>query len=125
MKVIQINYLPHNNQRFSFSKWCLNELTKIKNENKEKIYLKIYSSYNDTWEIVIDNLRENGIDCGFVFLDGYMPKIFDAINSECPYSCKWDEDVFLNYNSWDYILENLDFLNNNSDVLFLSPIITN
>ena len=126
MKKIQINFLPYNINRFKYSVWCLNELTKIKDSNKEKILLKIYTSYyHEDYNNVIEFLRKNNIDCELINMHGYMPKIYKAINTNEFYSCKWDEDIFLNYESWNYILENLDYLDENEDIIFFSPILTN
>lgn len=126
MKKIQINFLPYNINRFKYSVWCLNELTKIKDSNKEKILLKIYTSYShEDYNYVVDFLLKNNINCELINMHGYMPKIYNAINTNEFYSCKWDEDIFLNYESWNYILENLDYLDENEDILFFSPILTN
>jgi len=127
MKKIQINYIPHNGSRFEYSKSCLIELLNIKEENKKYIKLNINSSYeSNKWHEVVELFKNNNIKVSFKKTDGnYMNKIHDFIKSDCSFSCKWDDDIFISSNSWDYVIENIDYLKNNEDVLFLSPIITN
>jgi len=126
MKSLQINYLPHSDKRFSFSNLCLGQILKIKDDNKENICLNIYASYHiDKWNSLSEIFNKNKIECNVVYDSGYMSKIRNATNSNCEFSCKWDEDVFLCHKAWDFIIENLDYLKKNSDVLFFSPIISN
>ncbi len=125
MKNIQINYLSHNYYRLNFSLYVIDQLKKI--ENKNKIKLNILSTNNcRLWENKIKELLDLGIDvtCTCIQNGIYMNKINYAINSNLEYSCKMDDDILINHYLWDYIIENINVLNN-KEILFLTPLISN
>lgn len=122
MKTITINYLSHN--RLNYSDLTFYFLSKIKKENKLKLKLNILSTYDYEWENKCDKL---GIEYNVIKINShnnYLEKIKIAVSMDTKYSVKLDEDCFMNNYVWDYLIENVDILNND-DVLTLSPVMSN
>lgn len=129
--MIQINILTHKEERFNFTLKSLEFLNKIKENNKEKIKIVIcFSNFNnlENWENVINNLNKNNIKSEILYIKNrglnYMEKINTLINSDCEYSCSMDDDIFITNDLWDYIIENINILED-EDNLFLAPLISN
>jgi hypothetical protein len=121
-KLITINYLSHN--RLNFSTLTFHFLSKIKKENKDKLFLNILATHDTNWAEICEPLE---IDYAIHINNSnhnYLPKIGIAISSETEYSVKLDEDCFMNNYVWDYIIENIDVLQN-PRILTLSPIMSN
>src|SRR6056300_1203927 len=122
---IQINLLPHHPKRFNFTVKNLEYLSKIKKEYKSRIKLNIYTDKNiSSWKLVSDDLNNKGIKSYLINKGGYLPKIHDAVNTDCKYSCSIDEDVLMSEHSWNSLIENLHVLDD-ENILLLSPLITN
>ena len=125
--MIQLNLILHNPHRLPFFKKVLETLSKIKSENKNKIYLNILSSFKETkYPDIIENLGIKGRSVNFGKPD-YMNKIHYAtsICDNSKYICSIDDDVFITSQLWDYFIENIHFLDDNPDTLLLSPILSN
>lgn len=122
-KIITINYLSHT--RTNYSKLTFYFLNKIKEENKSKVQLNILSTIDDNW---VEKLKPiNGIDIKVYTIKGgnnYLPKLNIALSSNTKYSVKLDEDCFINNHIWDYIIENVNQLDNEENLL-IAPIMTN
>lgn len=122
---IQINLLSHSNSRFNFSKKNLIFLSKINEEYKTRIKLHIYTDKNiHLWQSVSNELNDLGINTSVINKGGYLPKIFDAIETNSTYSCSMDEDVLMSDHVWDGLISHLYTLDNDNHLL-LSPLITN
>lgn len=123
--IIQINILPYYTSRFNFTKKSLDFLCKIKNENKKKIKLVIICDKNvPQWETVSRDINNNGIKSSVIVSSGYLPKINEAIKTDCKYSCCMDEDVMMSEYVWDFMIENVEVLDN-ENTLLLSPTLSN
>lgn len=123
--IIQINILPFNSNRLSFTKKSLNFLCKIKNENKKKINVVIFADKNiKEWNEISEDINKKGVLSKVIPSSGYMPKIIEAVKTECEYSCCMDEDVIMNQYVWDYLIENVNCLDNDKNLL-LSPLLSN
>jgi hypothetical protein len=128
--MIQINILAHSSDRFIFTSKALDFLKKIKDENKSKIKVLIVPTKDsERWTNKVNELREYNIDSvllpDFGQGDNYLSKIDAIINStDCRYSCSMDDDILISSHLWDYIIENIDVLENDSN-LFLAPLISN
>lgn len=126
--MIQINILAHNSERGEYTKKSIEFLSKIKEENKSKIkfIISFSRSYNPGYLEQFKNiLNSTGIE--FLFLESngpYMEKIYHFIESECKYSCSMDEDIMINTFLWDYLIENIEILDDEKN-LFLTPLISN
>jgi hypothetical protein len=123
--IITINYLSHNRKNqediWKITSYYLN---KIKDENKLKIHLNILATSKYNWEV---NMPKNISYTIKYFKDNksnYINKIKYAVSCNTPYSVKLDEDCFINNFIWDYIIENIDFLENN-DNLLIAPLLSN
>jgi len=55
--------------------------------------------------------------------EGYLNKILLALETSSPYSMSLDEDIFFNEYVWDYIIENINLLDDNEN-LTLSPTLS-
>ena len=130
MTKIQINLLIHNSDRLNFTLKSLDFLKKIKNENKEKIKLVIFGGeQNDYYRNLLNDLISNNIQTEYIFIakssSNYLNKIRYCVdNTNLEYSCSMDEDILISNFLWDYIIENVDVLQDNKN-LFLSPLISN
>jgi|LakMenE18May11ns_1017448.scaffolds.fasta_scaffold9959581_22 hypothetical protein len=130
--MIQINlftaYGNHYKDRFWFTKMCLDQFSKIKKNNLEKVNLHVYINAleEQKWVEELTNDKYENIDIVIQCMndDEYIHKVELAHKSEFEYSCKWDDDTFINSHVWDYIIENVNILDQ-SDVSVLIPIIQN
>jgi hypothetical protein len=129
-KMIQINILAHNLDRFEFFSRSLEELKKIKNKELIKIVVALTSESN-LWEIKMHEFKELGFDFNLIYNQGvdssglnYMNKIYSLINSDCEYSCSIDDDILISSYLWDYIIENINVLDNEENLL-ITPLISN
>jgi len=124
--MIQINVLGFHDDRLDFFKKSLSFLFKIKDKNKNKIKVVIYTSSKyqyDGWNQVKYDNKEidiNVIDTG----GSYMEKIRLSIDTDCKYSCSIDDDILLNNHIWDYLIENVNLLDDEQN-LILSPVVSN
>jgi len=121
-KKITINYLSHD--RLNFTELMFHFLSKIKEENKEKIKLNVLATYENNWKDLCDRL---GIDYKIHIVQSgrnYLDKIDIALSADTEYCVKLDEDNFANNYIWDYMIENADILQND-EYLALAPIMTN
>lgn len=116
--MIQINLFTsggdHYSERSIVTKSAVFEFLNIKHENKSKVKLIIYcnTTSEKEWTEFIQKNSDGFID---VFLanmsdDTYINKVNLALQTECEYSCKWDDDCFINRHVWDYMIENVDIL---------------
>jgi hypothetical protein len=122
MKTITINYLSHN--RLDYSNLMFYFLSKIKPENKLKLKLNVLATHDNDWVNKCDSL---GIEYTIHVINAhhnYLNKIRIAISTDTEYSVKLDEDCFINNYVWDYLIENVDILNND-EVLTLAPTMSN
>lgn len=124
MKKVAINYILH--QRPQYAIHTVNELIKLPGETRKEIVVNLLiSNSDDSVKHLYTILKNNNIETN-VFLTpkgNYMTKINTGIKTNCEYSIKLDEDIFLGTHLWDYFIENLDILNDEEN-LFLSPILT-
>jgi hypothetical protein len=122
--MITINYLSHNRRDF-WKYWEITShfLNKIKLENKNKVKINILATKAHNWESYL-----NGFDYEVtIFPDvelNYMQKIHTALSTKSKYSVKLDEDCFISNHVWDYIIENIDVLDD-EDNFILTPMLSN
>ena len=121
-KKITINYLSHD--RLHFSGLMFHFLSKIKEVNKQKIKLNVLATYDNDWNSLCDPL---GIEYAVHVVNSdrnFLDKLDIALSTDTDYSVKLDEDNFANNYIWDYMIENVDVLEN-EEYLALAPIMTN
>jgi hypothetical protein len=128
--MIQINLFnsSEKNYRLPLIKAALKEFAQIKDENKSKVILVVYchEKYQETWESLLLPVVEAGIEVSMAAMmdDTYIDKVRIAHQSDLPYTCKWDDDVFINRYVWDFMIENIQVVDQ-PDTAVLAPIISN
>ena len=122
MKNITINYLSHN--RLNYTELMFYFLTRIKDSNNEKIKLNILATHDNNW---VERCEKLGIEYEIYIItsnNNYLDKINIAISTNTKYSVKLDEDCFINNHVWDFLIENVELLEN-PDTLTMSPVMSN
>jgi hypothetical protein len=100
------------------------ELSNIKNIDKiilsihgEKLIIDLWRKYFDetkpTFEIKLYEYENSN----------YLDRINNAHKTDCTYSCKIDDDVLISRHVWDFIIENLESINDDHPII--APILTN
>jgi hypothetical protein len=128
--MIQINLFNSsaNQYRLPLVKAALKEFIGMKEENKKNIQLYAYchESNADVWEDMLSMVVANGIEAMLVSMpsDRYLEKVAVAHQSTAEYTCKWDDDVFINRYVWDFLIENVHMLEDPT-VSVLAPTLSN
>lgn len=131
-KILQVNILVHNTDRLDFTIRTIDEIKKIKNK-KGVIVVICFSNNHESqiWQEILTKLINTGLSSIAVCVDktdeigtNYMNKIKYLINSEYRYSCSMDDDILISSHLWDYIIENLEILDDEKN-LFIAPLISN
>lgn len=122
--MIAINYLSHQRKDF-FKYWKLTSyyLNNIKPENKKKIRLNILATKPFDWGSELQDIQYKV----YYYQDievNYMQKIHTAVNDSDEYAIKLDDDCFIGSHVWDYIIENINVLDD-KDNFILTPILSN
>lgn len=119
--MITINYLCHVRPQ---KIWKITEyfLNKIKPENKSKIRVNILATEIEEWDS-LDGIETNLITFSHGNMN-YMQKINHALSQDTKYSVKLDEDCLINNHVWDYIIENIDILEDDENFA-LCPLLSN
>jgi hypothetical protein len=127
MKLLTINYLPFNNWRKDYYKLAFYFLNKIKDDNKKKIFLHIAIQKGEEkiWEDRIKELDDIDVEIiGYDNGQNYLKKLYYGINKNTKYSIKMDEDIFINNYILDYMIDNIEELDN-EDNLMMTTILSN
>lgn len=122
--MITINYLSH--QRRDYQKYweiTTHFLNKIKPENKEKVKINVLATKSFDWGSYLEGFDSQVMVFPDVELN-YMQKINVALSETNKYSVKLDEDCFISNHVWDYIIENIDVLDD-EDNFILTPMLSN
>jgi hypothetical protein len=118
--MININYLAYRRD-IRYIDLTFHFLSKIKEENKEKIVVSLLiDSNHEQWAQIRDILLYQGLDVrihNFERHDGYIKKVRWAADQDFEYSVKLDEDIFINNHVWDYIIENVDVLEDSKNFM--------
>lgn len=124
MKKLTICYLPHRPSRIKFANIVFHYLSLISPKHKEKICVKILHAGNaHIWQQFAEHLVANGIEtytAEFPFTLNYMDKIRLSCESDTEYCCKLDDDAWFSQHLWEYIIDNLDVLQDDKNVV-LAP----
>jgi len=125
---IGINYLPF--RREHFAKLAFHFLCKAKPENKSQVEVNILTTADHgpigRWNGLVEMLRSNGVRTNLVdtTVQDYMVKISYAVAQDIEYSIKMDEDCFINEDVWNYWIENIDVLDDDTNTLFAPMLST-
>jgi hypothetical protein len=131
-KILQVNILVHNTDRLDFTTRAIDEIKKIKNKTGVIIVICFSNNHEASiWKEKSSELISSGLSSIAVYLDkndeagtNYLNKIKYLINSEYRYSCSMDDDILISSYLWDYVIDNLEILNNEKN-LFIAPLISN
>jgi len=122
--MITINYLSHQRKDiYKYWKLTCYYLNKIKPENKEKIRVNILATKPYDWGSELQGISYKT----FYFPDievNYMQKINVAVNDSDKYSIKLDDDCFIGSHVWDFIIENIEVLDDENNFI-LTPLLSN
>jgi len=115
--------------RLNSTKVALKEFFQIKEKNKSKIKLNVYCNQikENQWTDILTSIPElKTISTDLILMpdDGYMRKVHHISTTDAEYTSKWDDDVFINRYVWDYLIENVNVLDDDR-YFSLAPIFTN
>ena len=123
--ITSINFILH--ERHDYFTHSIKELLKLKDSIKNKVIVNVLTSFEFFGlKQLVDLLKEHGIKFNAFKINSdrnYMNKILTAIDNGGEYSISIDEDVFIPYKTWEYFIDNVSILDDDSN-LFLSPTIT-
>jgi hypothetical protein len=128
--MIQINLFNSsaNQYRLPLVKCALQELSNITEENKQKIHLvAFFHEFNQNeWIQLLEPVVDSGIAVSTVPLqsDEYDLKMQVVQQSSAEYICKWDDDVFINHHVWNFMIENVNQLDD-SNISVIAPTLSN
>lgn len=129
--MIQINLFCGKDEagkRSIITRAALNQLSNISDSNKNKIELFIYHEECDEslWEAEAYKLVEKRVSTTLVSMpdNEYTSKLNVALKTDHKYSCKWDNDVFINTDIWNYLIENIHIVDRD-DISLLTPTLSN
>jgi len=119
--MISINYFAHDRPTYY---WNITSyyFNRISEENKKKIRINVLATHPHNWQDYIDGIEVQVVN--FSEENNYLGKVAHALNTGSKYSIKLDEDCFINNHIWDYLIENIDFLDND-DAFLISPLLSN
>ena len=122
---LNILYLPY--RRFHYADVFIKIMNKVKIKDFHVTVCGM-NHHRDKCADIANRLQAIGISSSpFNVTSGwtnYLDKLKGALNLNYEYTIKIDEDIFLNPGTWEYFINSLDILNDNSKGL-LSPIISN
>lgn len=121
--MLTINYFSDN--RLHFFKLIFYFINKIKENNKKNIKINILTT-KDNETFFSEEIKKYDLNFNIVaFQNGfnYTEKLTYAINSDTKYSIKLDEDCIISNYIWDYMIENVNILDNDENLL-LSPLLS-
>lgn len=128
--MIQINYFNSSQyqRRWPIITAAINELCNIKENNKKEIKIVIYYNIKNrkSWDETISKLQNHNIKVSTVELerDEYRYKLDHTVMCDSEYFCKWDDDVFINRHVWDFMIENVNILDDES-ISVIGPTLSN
>jgi len=127
IKPLQINIFSISELRTRICFPNLQELNKVSEDHLKLFKVVVYTvpGLLSKWEEVVQELSQKGMNISISSLltEDYMARTRDALNTESPYSCRLDDDIFMSSYVWDFLLENLYKLEDPT-VMSITPILT-
>lgn len=124
---LQINLFScgHRTHRFPFSSKMVTELCNIKNVDKIRLCIHAEKPIIEAWQKYFANITPRFNIQLILYTDSdYLSRVRTAQNTDYKYSCKLDDDVLISRHVWDYLIDNLDKIDNYKTPI-LAPILTN
>jgi len=127
IKPLQINIFSISELRTRICFPNLQELNKVSEDHLKLFKVVVYTvpGLVSKWEEVVQELSQKGMNISISSLltENYMDRTRDALNTESPYSCRLDDDIFMSSHVWDYLLGSLSKLEDPT-VMSITPILT-
>ena len=126
MSKLQINLLScgHRSHRFPMSVKMVQEISNIKNIDQIRLCIHGEQQVIDAWKRYFTENKPNfDVRIYQYGNSNYLDRVKNAHSTECPYSCKLDDDVLISRHVWDYIIENLDLISDEHPII--APVLTN
>jgi hypothetical protein len=124
---LQINLFSMSELRTRICFPNLQEMCKVTKEHLNTFTVKVYTTAAllSEWENEVYSLSQKGMSISIspLLTDNYMTRTRDALNTESPYSCRLDDDIFMSSHVWDYLLASLSKLED-PNVMSITPILT-
>lgn len=124
---LQINMFScgHRSHRFPLSVKMVQELSNIKNIDKIRLCIHAEQPIVDLWTQYFQANKPNYEVRLYRYPNShYLSRVHNAQNTEYKYSCKLDDDVLISRHVWDYMIDNLDIIDNERFPI-IAPILTN
>ena len=122
--LLQINLFCSKITRFNLTLRMVQEIEKITNKSNIKLCIYGEQSNIDLWHNYFKSNRPNFKLELIKFQDAdYTAKVNHAHTSSYPYSCKMDDDILMSSHVWDFILDNIDKIDDKHPII--APIFTN
>jgi hypothetical protein len=124
--ILQINLFSFPEKRLKFCFKNLDQLLKSPSEKLKRVKLAVFATKNleTQWEQKLATMGALAdVDLWIDDKGEYGPRTMQAIQNTCKLSMRLDDDEFLGPHLWEFIIDNLELLND-PQVAFLSPILT-
>lgn len=124
---LQINLFScgHRMHRFPFSVRMIAEICNIRNVDKIKLCIHAELPVIEAWQKYFSkNIPRFAVQLILYSNSDYLSRVRMAQNTDCKYSCKLDDDVLISRYVLDYLIDNLDKIDN-YETPILAPILTN
>jgi hypothetical protein len=97
-------------------------LNRVKQENRNQIKLYFLETANLSYDWIKTDIEYEVIPFhGSIHIGNYSKKFEFILSQQHPYCVKLDEDYFISNYVWDFIIENVEILDN-KQLLSLSPV---
>lgn len=123
---LQINLFSSNHReyRFPFTVKAIDQLNKIDDKRKVRLCIHAEQSAVNKWKQYISS---NPLSIETIIVQypdsSYLNRVLVSQGTDFKYSCKLDDDVLISTHVWNYIISNLDAINNEHPII--SPVLTN
>lgn len=123
---LQINLFSSNHReyRFPFTVKAIQELNNITDKSKVKLCIHAEQSVVNKWR---NYFSSNPLSIETLIIQypnsNYLNRVEFSQRTDFKYSCKLDDDVMISRHVWDYIISNLDAINDEHPII--APVLTN
>jgi hypothetical protein len=109
--------------RFGMTSKLVDEIYKIKDQSSFKLCIYGEKINIQQWIEYFKGKPKINVDLLTFETSHYPDKVVYAHKTKSEYSCKVDDDILISHNLWDYIIDNLDKINDKNPII--APILTN
>lgn len=124
MEKLQINMFCSKTERFKFSLRSYTEISSCLHRNELILCIHSDSCTVDLWKAYLqENRPDFNVQLVLHKTPDYLEKVYYAHKSICKYSCKLDDDTLVSRYVWDFIINNLSSITDETPII--APILTN